>query len=693
MVANSVMMTAKINKKMESTMKKFYIILAAALVAAACNSESNTVKPIHGTKVAQINGTIEETKSGMEFIEDSNPSQSRIETWWLQGDRILVTDGETDSIYESIAETQDSKTAASFSGSGSFELENGLWAISPATAASNIEGDGINFNINTLVKQDPYGVYTEWSKNDIKGGYSAASSAENVPTINFRNLTAILRVNLKLSTSNPINFADDETLEAVRVTAVGNESIAGKWKMPFSADITDIAPVAGQSEITCEFPEGTMLSSSSKLTAYVPVAPVSVSSLLITIVTSRHTIQRTITVNSTLERNCYYNINLTKIANASPYTVVTEVPVPAGGREGYVDENSTAGAVIALFDGVYGDEAPRRYYTVQLAKDQNFTNIVLTTNIQITYTSIYSVGGQGEVLLSDGKVTFCGLEASTRYYYRVKVMGVSDDYYSEPNTFVTKARNYKWEYGDRLVDFDDVKSYGKGDAVGHAVATFPDATPVTSSQSSLENGWNHRLGFVESTWATDSDEYIYWNTLDNPAAANTYAYWIALPKHAASYRVGSDLGAAAINSSNPFTTSIQGVTDKAYCYNRPGYIELGKTDGTKGYIVIPTIEFTSGGRPGHVVTFKACTYDSDTNTKLKLKLHSEAKFGINYTDDQEKEVTIYGGRAHQWREYSETITCGWRVNYNKPSATLTIETDGQTKVLLDDIHITRASGY
>ena len=97
------MMTAKINKKMVSTMKKFYIILAAALVAAACNSENNTVKPIHGTKVAQINGTIEETKSGMEFIETGDVSTSRIETWWLQGDRILVTDGDTDSIYESTA--------------------------------------------------------------------------------------------------------------------------------------------------------------------------------------------------------------------------------------------------------------------------------------------------------------------------------------------------------------------------------------------------------------------------------------------------------------------------------------------------------------------------------------------------------------------------------------------------------------
>ena len=677
---------------MEAKMKKIYIILAAALVAAACNSENNTVKPIHGTKVAKINGKIEKLKSGMEFIEDADPSQSRIETWWLQGDRILVTDGETDSIYESTAETQDSKTAASFSGSGSFELENGLWAISPATAASNIEGDGINFNINTLVKQDPYGVYTEWSKNDIKGGYSAASSAENVPTINFRNLTAILRVNLKLSTSNPINFADDETLEAVRVTAVGNESIAGKWKMPFSADITDIAPVAGQSEITCEFPEGTMLSSSSKLTAYVPVAPVSVSSLLITIVTSRHTIQRTITVNSTLERNCYYNINLTKIANASPYTVVTEVPVPAGGKEGYVDENSTAGAVIALFDGVYGDEAPRRYYTVQLAKDQNFTNIVLTTNIQITYTTIYSVGGETEVLLSDGKVTFCGLDASTRYYYRVKVMGVSDEYYSEPNTFVTKARTYKWEDSERIIDFDDVKSYGKGDAIGRAVATFPGATPVTTSSSSFENGWNHRLGFVESTWATDSDEYIYWSTLDEPAAANTYAYWTALPGHAASYRVGSDLGAAAINSSNPFTTSIQGVAEQSYCYNRPGYIELGKTDGTKGKIVINTREVDNLSRQkiGHVVTFKACTLNSDVNATLHFHMHSKSSVGIE--DSNDYDLTITGGRAHQWSNYSITVIAGDTKRYGV-KGDLTITTDGQTKVLLDDIHITRAAGY
>lgn len=673
-------------------MKKYYILLAiAALSLAACNSENSTIQSIHGTKVSQINGTIEETKSGMEFIGDGD--QSRIETWWLQGDRIVVTDGEVDSIYESSQETQDSKTAASFIGSGSFELENGLWAISPASAASNIEGNGINFNINTLVKQDPYGEYTEWSKNDIKGGYSASSSASNVPTINFRNLTAILRLNLKLGTTDPINFADDETLEAVRITAVGNEAIAGKWKMPFSADITDITPVAGSSEITCEFPEGAMLSSSSKLTAYVPVAPVNVSSLLITIETSRHTIQRTISVNSTLERNCYYNINLTKISNASPYTVVTSVPVPAGGREDYVDENSTAGAVIALFNGVYGDEAPRRYYTVQLAKDQSFNNIVLTTNIQITYTSIYSVGGHDEVLLKDGKVTFCGLDPSTRYYYRVKVMGVGDQYYSEPNTFVTKARTYKWEYGDRLVDFDDVRSYGKGDAVGRAVATFAGATPVTNSSSTLENGWNHRLGFVASDWATDSDEYIYWNSLDNPAAANTYAYWSALPGHSASYRVGSDLGAAAINSSNPFTTSIQGVTEQAYCYNRPGYIELGKTDGTKGRIVIPTIEFTSGGRPGHVVTFKACTLNSDSNATLTLKLHSEANFGLTYTDDQETTVTIFGGRAHTWNTYTATIKCGWKVNHNKPTGVLTIETDGQTKVLLDDIHITRASGY
>ncbi|MBR5699939.1 MAG: hypothetical protein IKX37_02485 [Bacteroidales bacterium] len=685
-------------------MKNTYIlwIIAAFTLTVACSKEINSdftdqstetvvVTNPNAVNVPVISGLLEQaaTKSGMEFID----TDKRIETWWLQGDHILVTDGETDSIYESTSETQDCRNAASFAGSGSFDLENGLWAISPATAVSSVDGTGINFNINTLVKQDPYGVYTEWSKNDIKGGYSAASSAANVPTINFRNLTAILRLHLKLGTTNPIHFEDDETLEAVRITAVGNEPIAGKWKMPFSADVTDITLVDGKSEITCEFPEGTKLSSSSKLFAYIPVAPVNVSSLLVTIVTSRHTIQRTIMIGQELERNSYLDIKLTKIENASPYTVVTEIPIPAGGKENYVDENSTAGAVIALFDGVYGEDVPRRYYTVQLAKDQNFSNIVLTTNIQITYTTIYSVGGQTEVLLSDGKVTFCGLEASTRYYYRVKIMGVSDDYYSQPNTFVTKERNYKWEYGDRLVDFDDVKSYGKGDAVGRAVATFPGATPVTDSQSTLETGWNHRLGFVESDWATTSDEYKYWNSLDEPAAANTHAYWLALPGHSASYRVGSDLGAAAIKSSNPFTSSIQGVTDQAYCYNRPGYIELGKTDGTKGYIVIPTIEFSNGGRPGHVVTFKACTYDSDSDTYLKFKLHSEAKFGITYTDDQEKEVKIYGGRAHQWREYSVTITCGWRVNYNKPIGVLTIETDGQIKVLLDDIHITRASGY
>ncbi len=683
-------------------MKKTIILFAmAAIAAVACNKENNTTPevPVHGTPVKQINAVIEETKSGMEFVDNADKTLSMIETWWLQGDKIMVTDGETSSIYESASETQDSKTAASFTGSGSFELENGLWAISPATASGAISADGVNFIINDVLTQDPYGTYTEWSKNDIKGGYTSASLDENVPSINFRNLTAILRVNLKLAADNHIKFSADEQLEAIRITAVGNESIAGTYKMPFAADVTNISLVSGKSEITCEFPNGTQLSSTDKVTAYIPVAPVSLTSLLVTIETTRHTIQRTIAINTTLERNNFYNINLTKISNASPYSVITEVPKPGGGY-GINDtpenvENSSGGAVVALFDGVYSEQNYGRYYTVQLAKDQNFSNIVLTTNMQITYTSIYSVGGQDNVLLSDGKVTFCGLDPSTRYFYRAKVMGVGDQYYSEPSSFVTKARKYKWEYGERFIDFDDVKSYGKGDAIGRAVATFPGATPVTTSHSTIEAEWNKRLGFVESDWATTSDEYKYWNSLDEPAAANTHAYWNDFTAKAACYRVGSNLVAATIDSSNPFTSSIQGVTDQANCYNRPGYIELGDTDAV-GYIKIPTIEFTTNGRPGHVITFKACTYDSDNEAVLTFHLHSEAEFwGVTYKDDQEKTVTIARGRSHTWPQqlYSVEITCGWRVNYNKPSAVLTISTDGHTKVLLDEIHITRKSGY
>ena len=676
-------------------MKKTIILFAmAAIAAVACNKENNTTPgvPVHGTPVKQINAVIEETKSGMEFVDNADKTLSTIETWWLQGDKIMVTDGETSSIYESASETQNSKTAASFTGSGSFELENGLWAISPATAAGAMSADGVNFIINDVLTQDPYGTYTEWSKNDIKGGYSSASLDENVPSINFRNLTAILRVNLKLAADNHINFYAGEQLEAVRITAVGNEAIAGTYKMPFSADVANISLVSGKSEITCEFPDETLLSSTDKVTAYIPVAPVSLTSLLVTIETTRHTIQRTIAINTTLERNNFYNINLTKISGNSPYTVVTDVPIPGGGREDYVDENSTAGAVIALFDGVYDHQNARRYYTVQLAKDQNFNNIVLTTNMQITYTTIYSVGGQDDVLLSDGKVTFCGLDPSTRYYYRVKVMGVGDQYYSEPNTFVTKARKYKWEDSERFIDFDDVKCYGKGDAIGHAVATFAGATPVTSSSSTIEAEWNKRLGFVESDWATTSDEYKYWNSLDEPAAANTHAYWNAFTAKAACYRVGSDLGAAAVNSSNPFTSSIQGIESQSYCYNRPGYIELGKKDGNKGKIVIKTREVsnTSRQRIGHVITFKACTYDSDVNATLNFSLTSTSSLGI--TDTGEANVTIAGGRAHQWQNYTVTVIASDTKRYGVKGV-LTITTDGSTKVLLDEIHITRATGY
>ena len=686
-------------------MKKTYILLAiAATILAACGKEIGSKSPesapeaIPGTvvnpnavKVPVISGCLEgaeATRSGWEedIDDQGNPL---LRTFWRKNDQIVVTDGDSQAVYTASKNTADATTAADFTGDGSFELENGLWAVYPATSMVGRAADRLTVNVHDAISQDEEGKFTQWAINDLKVGYGRTN--DDVPSIHFKNLLATLRVNMKLASNHGIDFGENETVKSVTLTAVGNEAMAGDFSLPLVADADELTPVTPKSEIVCSMIEDVELSTDYVTSLFFQVAPGAYTSILVTINTSVRTIQRTVAINQNLERNNFYDIKLTKIKNASPYTVIENIPIPDGG---WGDDRSTAsksaGAVVALWDGVYDDTHIGRYYTVQLASDSAFTNILETTNIQITYSNLYT----DETYLDDGKITFCGLTPNTRYYYRVKVMGVGDEYYSEPNTFITLARKSASGMGcGYYVDFDDIKCYGTGDFMNRAVGTYPGATPLAIND---EADWNNRLGFIST-----SENYAYWSGQVNPAA---------------SYKVGSSYGEMRIGSSGNPNTGIQfssagsinnnSVTDLTRVYNRPGYIQLGTTSAAGSFKMgLGTVSLAKNKTVSMTIKFKACAFNSSGNTKnatLNFNLYAKSSARVSPCEiSGDTPVTVPYNSAYTWQEFTVTVTTNkttdgtdvgaLSVKYDYPRV-LTVSTTNAggsyVRVFLDDIQVT-----
>lgn len=666
-------------------MKKTYILLAAALLAAACSENKDNTLPVRGTGVPTINGVLEGHEAVRSMWEENVDESGKpiLKTFWLSGDKILVTDGETRATYTA-SKTSDAETAAEFTGDGSFSLENGLWAVYPSTSLVGSSADRLTVNVHNTITQDEEGKFTQWGLGDLKLGYGAAT--DDVPSIHFKNLLATLRVNLKLAADHGIPFGQNETIKTVTLTAVGNEAMAGDFSLPLVANAENLTPVTPTSEIVCTMQEDMELSTDKKLSLHFTVAPGDYSELLVTIRTTVRTIQRTIAINSTLERNHFYNINLTKIKDGAPYTVIEEIPIPEGG---WGDDRSTksksSGAVVALWDGVYDDTQIGRYYTVQLSRDAAFSNIVETTNIQITYSGLYT----GETHLDDGQVTFCGLSANTRYYYRVKVMGVGDEYYSEPNTFITTTRSTASAKGvGYYIDFDDVKCYGTGDFINRAVGTYPGATPVSETDDAE---WNDRLGFVSSSV--------------------NYDYWTSLPQHAASYKVGNSYGCMRIGSEGNPNTGISyssgstlnagSLSDLTRVYNRPGYVQMGTTSNDGSFkINLSTVSLAKNKTTSATVKFKACAFNATGKTmdaKINVNLYAKSSAWFPCEIEGNASVTIPYDESYSWKEYTVTVTTNQTtdgtsvIKYNYPKV-LTFSTatnaDGNyVRVFVDDVQI------
>ena len=673
-------------------MKKTYILIATLLIAVACkeNKLNETFIP-GGIHVKTIEGTIsaDDTKSWYEFGTDDNNAPI-LYTGWLAGDMIFVTDGSSDAIYTSQSQTSSCENAANFTGDGYFEGTDGLWAVSPSTLVLGPAADGaLTVHVNTVLTQDSSADdFTEWSKSDLKAGYTATVPAEGeTPSITFNNLLSVLRIRLRMQDTSILT--EEEMLESVTITALNSDPIAGDFRIALnSSSFRTLSPVSGASEIIIypkadtEIPVKT--NGQSPLELLVPVAPGQIGKLLITIKTEDHHIQREIPINTTLERNKFYNVNLTSINASDPYEIITDVPVPEGGWKDQIIPCTSGGVVTALWDGIYGDDAPRRYYTFQLAtaSDFNASSIVLTTNLQITLSSLV----QGETM-KDGRVTICGLQPNKTYYYRVKKLGVDDAYYSSPaNEFTTIATKTASAMGcNQYVSFDDVLPYATGDIINGAVATFPGATPNTTEDDEQfsEKNWNERLGFV------DSETYH-----------DVYTDWTSQINHVACYRLGNAYGCMAINSNNPFTKTINGVSSCTRVFNRPGYIQLGTTtsSATNHLVLNKIYNSASQHSPKYTIKFKACPLASEAggfqNGTLNVALDGVYPvFGIDNDAHAEQDVTISASTSYTMRTYTVTLTLKTgnlsTTHLNSNGANLTLTAKNGVRVLIDDLQITK----
>lgn len=303
------------------------ILLAAALgltvLTAACNRNEIAFPDNHtreGVFIGEVTGTISSRPAVRStFAEESVGGDTFLSTYWAAGDRITVMDGSASAEYV-CSSAAEASTSAPFTGSGSFDTSGGLWAVYPSSSLVSQGSGNMKVRVDATVSMDAEGSFGQWGANDLKLGYGAPGAAATA--IEFRNVLALLRVNLKLAADHGISFAGGETVSSVAVTALGGEALCGEFSVAQGASMPSLVPSSPMSEIVCATQPGTVLSSSSALTLYFHVAPGTYSTLRFTIRTSSlRTIVRDIAIDGPLAGNCFYDVNLTSVRSASPYTV------------------------------------------------------------------------------------------------------------------------------------------------------------------------------------------------------------------------------------------------------------------------------------------------------------------------------------------------------------------------------------
>lgn len=306
-----------------------------------------------------------------------------------------------------------------------------------------------------------------------------------------------------------------------------------------------------------------------------------------------------------------------------------------------------------------------RYYTAQL-RVKNGATVIDCVNFQCTYSSLYGVGG-ANINIPAG-LTFAGLNANTVYECRfsANVPGRTAEW-SEWFEFKSgSSATTSDSRGNSVIDFNEIKGYGMGDFLGMTVSTYPGATVVTEHLSSLSgySDWCERLG-------------------------QTGADVVSI----ASYRVGDSGSMSAINSSNPVNSSINGVAEQTYCFGRPGYIQLGTTS-KQGTLKIDA-RTGSESTAEYKVRFQACVYGSDSDTEVTVSFDGTNSASGAYTDT--KIVTVKAGtdanddamRSREWKTYEVTVGSAEASSGKWTSGSITLKTDGQIRVFIDNITITR----
>ena len=299
-------------------------LAAFGLIAllAACNHYTFPDEKYtrEGVYIGEVTGVIQEPAAVKStFAEETVGGSSVLATYWTAGDRITVSDGSASAVY-TCSSAGEAATAANFGGSGTFDTSAGLWAVYPSGSFISQGAGNIKVRVNGTVSQDAPGSFSQWGGNDLKVGFGAPGDA--VTAIEFRNVLALLRVNLKLAANHGIPFVDGEAVTSVAVTALGGEALCGEFSFARNASLPSLTATAPASEIVCTMQPGTELSATAATTLYFHVAPGTYSSLRFTIRTSSsRTIVRDVAINAALTANCYYDVNLTSIKGSSPYTV------------------------------------------------------------------------------------------------------------------------------------------------------------------------------------------------------------------------------------------------------------------------------------------------------------------------------------------------------------------------------------
>lgn len=628
-------------------MKKYILVSLSALAAIACSK--TYVFPTR--EITTIKGSIESepTKTSCEYGENN-----KIITYWQENDAILVTDGNGTAVFTT--QEKDYCRNSPFTGHGSFKADaESLYAIYPSE--STLGAGVFNFTIPQIQNG------TNWATRDIKYGYCDDPAAE-IPEFRFKNLTSMMKIRMRLAPD--FNFKANEYLRDIIVTAPDGIAISG----PFTVSLDGEATVNsnGASNVVKYGYESldVQLNSTSVEEALINIAPCTINgSIEIAVRTNLRKFARKINIGgATLEPNTYYNFNLLAISDKDSnyktsdcFEAVTIDPTTIA------IEGSTVN--VPFEDVIYNQTGSytKRYYTAQLRKKGASDFVIERCDFQSTYSSVYSSTKEDKYLPAG--LTFSGLEAATSYETRFKAnVPDCDSEWSEWAEFTTEADRYLDTNDEKFIDFSDIKGWGLGDVVGRCPSTFPGAT------------------IVESVYNSDADYRDWCDRLNQADGTST-----------ACFRVADGATMMAVNSDNPFNKTIRGISSQTRAFGRPGYISLGSTSN-KGSLTIPvqrTSKLSAYHYSKYTVSFDACPYNTDSDAIVSVELK------VTYTsrayDDLvgTKNFTIKANREHKFSNYSEQINTDdyWLWGVTPSSVTITITTDGSTRVLIDNLRIRR----